>query len=65
MRKSSKVSISEKFISVFSEGLRTLVISQKLLENDQFERWQKKYKDAKADLNNREELMQNCIEELE
>jgi hypothetical protein len=37
-----------------SEGLRTLVISQKLLDIGFYNDWNRKYSEAKADLNNRE-----------
>lgn len=49
----------------YSEGLRTLVISQKLLDISFYEDWNRRYQDAKADLNNREQSIQNCINELE
>ena len=48
-----------------SEGLRTLVISQKQIDENEFEAWQERYKEAKADLNNREKAMARCIEDLE
>lgn len=47
------------------EGLRTLVISQKMLTRDMFEKWNKKYMQAKASLANREEQVRDCILELE
>jgi hypothetical protein len=50
---------------VYREGLRTLVISQKLLDDEFFENWLRRYNDAKSDLNNREESMMNCVLELE
>ncbi len=42
-----------------------MVISQKLLDEKDFEAWQEKYKNAKADLNNRDKAMAKCVEELE
>ena len=48
-----------------NEGLRTLVIAQKQLDEREFQEWQEKYKVAKADLNNRERAMNRCVEELE
>ena len=48
-----------------SEGLRTLVISQKLIDSPFYEDWNRRYQEAKADLNNREQSIQNCINELE
>ena len=37
------------------EGLRTLVISQKMIAQADWEAWNKRYMAAKANLNNREE----------
>ena len=48
-----------------NEGLRTLVISQKLLSEQFYSNWAHKYEVAKADLNDRERLVTECIEELE
>ena len=45
--------------------MRTLVISQKLLDTDFFSEWNRRYADAKADLNNRETSIARCVEELE
>ena len=47
------------------EGLRTLVIAQKLLSDKQFEEFDQKFKKARAQLMNREELVQKAIEGLE
>ena len=41
------------------------MISQKLLDVSFYEDWNRRYQDAKADLNNREQSIQNCINELE
>ena len=48
-----------------NEGLRTLVIAQRQIDEKEFEEWQERYKQAKADLNNREKAMNRCVEELE
>lgn len=48
-----------------NEGLRTLVIGQKMLPLDFYSEWSKKYEVAKADLNDRERMIANCIEDLE
>ncbi len=42
-----------------------MVISQKLLDISFYQDWNRRYQDAKADLNNREQSIQNCINELE
>lgn len=65
VRPSQRVTIDEACENLANEGLRTLVITQKLLDEDYFNFWMKKYKDARADLNNREQLVLNCLEELE
>jgi phospholipid-translocating ATPase len=52
-------------VNLYSEGLRTLVISQKLLDTDFYYEWSRKYTDAKADLNDREANVARCMEELE
>jgi hypothetical protein len=41
------------------------VISQKLVDDDFFANWMRRYNEAKSDLNNREEAMMNCVLELE
>jgi magnesium-transporting ATPase (P-type) len=35
------------------------------LDEKEFAAWQEKYRDAKADLNNREKAITKCIEDLE
>lgn len=47
------------------EGLRTLVISQKLITQEYFDQWNAKYLEAKASLANREELVAEAIQMLE
>jgi len=41
------------------------VISQKMLTQDYFDQWNIKYNSAKANLNNREEMVAECIKQLE
>lgn len=48
-----------------SEGLRTLVISQKLVEPAFYEAWSRRYQAAKADMNDREAAVQACVNEME
>ena len=47
------------------EGLRTLVICQKVISEEQFEEWKKEYNEAQASLQNRDALVQEVIEQLE
>lgn len=57
--------IDESCDNLANEGLRTLVISQKLLSPEFYADWNRRYETAKADLNDRERMVQNCVEELE
>ena len=41
------------------------MITQKLIDPVEFERWNNRYRAAKADLSNREEAIKSCIETLE
>ena len=65
VRPNQRVVIDESCDNLSNEGLRTLVISQKMLTQEFYDEWNRKYEDAKADLNNREERILKCIEELE
>lgn len=65
VKPNQRVTIDEACENLANEGLRTLVISQKLLDEQEFMQWQERYKEAKADLNNREKAVARCIEELE
>jgi len=65
VKPNQRVVIDESCDNLANEGLRTLVISQKLLSPEFYQEWSRKYEVAKADLNDRERLVQNCIEELE
>ena len=60
-----RVTIDEACENLANEGLRTLVIAQRQIDEKEFEEWQERYKQAKADLNNREKAMNRCVEELE
>jgi len=65
VRPNQRAVIDESCDNLANEGLRTLVISQKMLTEEFYERWNKKYEAAKADLNDRERLVTEAIEELE
>ena len=65
VKPNQRVVIDESCDNLANEGLRTLVISQKLLSPEYYQEWNRKYEVAKADLNDRERLVQNCIEVLE
>ena len=65
VRPNQRVVIDESCDNLANEGLRTLVISQKMLSEEFYSRWAQQYEEAKADLNDRERLVMQCIEELE
>jgi len=65
VRPQQRVSVDESCDNLARDGLRTLVISQKLLSDEYFQDWNRRYQVAKADLNERERLVRECIEELE
>lgn len=65
VKPNQRVTIDEACENLANEGLRTLVISQKLIDSPFYEDWNRRYQEAKADLNNREQSIQNCINELE
>jgi phospholipid-translocating ATPase len=46
VRPNQRVTIDEACENLALEGLRTLVISQKLIEQDYFDQWQRKYREA-------------------
>lgn len=62
VRPNQRVVIDESCDNLANEGLRTLVISQKLLQEEQFNEWQKKYDKARAELVDREQRVAECIE---
>lgn len=65
VRPNQRVVIDESCDNLATEGLRTLVISQKLLTQEFYDGWSQRYEAAKTDLNDRERLIQQCIDELE
>lgn len=65
VRPSQRATVDEACENLAIEGLRTLVISQKMLTQEKFDLWNKKYMQAKASLGNREELVKETIAELE
>ena len=57
VRPNQRVVIDESCDNLATEGLRTLVISQKLLTQEFYDAWNQRYEAAKADLNDREKLV--------
>lgn len=65
VRPNQRIIVAEACENLGMEGLRTLVICQKLLDKDNFEAWERKYLEAQASLQNRDEKVRAVIEELE
>lgn len=65
VKPNQRVVVDEACENLALEGLRTLVISAKSIEEDELNKWMVKYRKAQSDLGNREALVQACIEELE
>ena len=65
VRPNQRVVIDESCDNLANEGLRTLVISQKMLSQEFYDNWSRRHEAAKGDLNNREALVATCLEELE
>ncbi len=65
VRPNQRVTVDEACDNLAQEGLRTLVISQKIMTEKDFEEWNNKYIEAQADLNDRETKVRACIDELE
>ena len=55
VRPGQRATVDEACENLAIEGLRTLVISQKLISQDYFDSWFKRYQSAKACMTNREE----------
>ena len=60
-----KAFITENSSNLASNGLRTLVVAQKLLDNDYFADWLENYKNAQASMSNRNEKIREAIKSLE
>ena len=65
VRPSQRATVDEACENLAIEGLRTLVISQKMLTQEQYDKWNRKYASAKSSLGNREEQVAEAISELE
>ncbi len=57
---------TKEFLDAFSkEGLRTLVIAEKIISEEFYRQWSKKYQNALTSTNNREENVNKVAEEIE
>ena len=57
--------VDERCEYLAMHGLRTLVVTQKILDETYFKQWLVKYKEAQADLNDRQGKTIQIMEELE
>ena len=57
--------ISENAENLATKGLRTLVLTQKILTEEYFENWNKEYKEAITAMENRKEKIANVVSKLE
>jgi len=57
--------MTESCEQLASDGLRTLVISQKVLEANEYERFKEQYKAAKMYMYNKEERMDKALASIE
>lgn len=62
---SSQPFIRETCENLASTGLRTLVISQKYLSEEEYQNWNRNYELAKTEMEDREKKVQKVVEELE
>jgi phospholipid-translocating ATPase len=65
VNETSRHYLRETCENLASTGLRTLVISQKYVTEDEYKSWVVKYNNAKAEMENREIKVQRVVDELE
>jgi phospholipid-translocating ATPase len=65
VQESSRPFLRETCENLASTGLRTLVISQKYVTWEEYDKWSKKYELAKTEMEDRETKVQRVVEELE
>lgn len=65
VQENSRAFLRETCENLASTGLRTLVISQRYVPALEYENWQRKYDQAKSEMNEREAKIQKVVEELE
>ena len=57
--------ISENAENLATKGLRTLVLSQKLISQDDYNKWNKEYQEALTSMENRQEKISKVVSKLE
>ena len=57
--------IAENAENLATKGLRTLVLSQKLISQEDFDKWNKEYEEAKTSMENRQQKITEVVSKLE
>ena len=57
--------IAENAENLATKGLRTLVLSQKIIPQDEFEKWNKEYEEAKTSMENRQQKISEVVSKIE
>ena len=57
--------INENAENLATKGLRTLVLTHKILSEEEFNKWNEEYKEASTSMENRKEKMAQTISKLE
>ena len=65
VQENSRAFLRETCENLASTGLRTLVISQKYVTEAEYQVWNKKYQNAKTEMEDREGKIQKVVEEIE
>jgi phospholipid-translocating ATPase len=65
VQENSRPFLRETCENLASTGLRTLVISQKYVTQEDYINWERKYNNAKMEMENREAKVQKVVDELE
>lgn len=65
VQENSRAFLRETCENLASTGLRTLVISQKYVTEAEFQIWNKKYQNAKTEMEDREGKIRKVVDELE
>ena len=65
VQENSRAFLRETCENLASTGLRTLVISQKYVTEAEYQLWNKKYQNAKTEMEDREKKVRKVVDELE
>ena len=65
VQENSRAFLRETCENLASTGLRTLVISQKYVTEAEYQLWNKKYQNAKTEMEHREKKIRKVVDELE